>query len=318
MLNWGIIGAGDVVRHKSGPSLATLKRSVVRHVASRRAESARAYAEAAGVPSHGDDVGTILSDAEIDIVYIATPPESHAEYATAAAAAGKHVMLEKPMCLTASDARVVIDACAKNHVQCFVAYYRRLHPHMVAIKSLLDSGSIGRPRLVSFRVAMATDYADRSNWKIDRRINGGGLFVDIATHRLDLAFFLCGAPAAVCGHAATVSPELDVEQLAVVAVKHEGGTVSTVTGEFFTGRFEDRFEIVCDNGRISSDRLDSQEYTVETGESSTVYRPEKPEYPHIPLFSHVEDVLLDGAESLSDAETAYFTEQALDTVVRNG
>ncbi len=153
-LNWGIIGAGNVVEHKSGPSIALAKRSTIAAVMRRDHAKAEQYAAANDIPIATDDAKAILRNRDIDIVYIATPPVDHEHYVLAAARAGKHVLVEKPMALDSAQARRMVQACDKAGVRLFVAYYRRFYPQVQAMKRIIDEGGIGMPMAVSIEIAM--------------------------------------------------------------------------------------------------------------------------------------------------------------------
>ena len=143
-LGWGIIGCGNVVEKKSGPSILKSGGSRIVGVMRRDAEKARPFAEAVGAALCTAEADEILNHPHVDIVYVATPPSSHKQYVLAAAAAGKHVLVEKPMGLSAAEDQQMIDACRQAGVQLFVAYYRRFHPHVLKMKELIDSGRIGQ------------------------------------------------------------------------------------------------------------------------------------------------------------------------------
>ena len=144
-LGWGIIGCGDVVERKSGPSIEQAGRSRIVAVMRRDGEQARAFAERHGVPEWTAEAEEVLSHPDVDIVYVAPPPSSHEEYVLAAARRGKPVLVEKPMGLNAGQARRMIAACDEAGVELFVAYYRRFQPHVRKMRALIDEGRIGRP-----------------------------------------------------------------------------------------------------------------------------------------------------------------------------
>ena len=179
-LRWGIIGCGDVVERKSGPSIAQTGGSRIVAVMRREIDKARPFAEANDVAVCTADPGEIVAHPDLDIVYVATPPSSHLEYVLAAAQAGKHVLVEKPMGMSAAQDREMIAACAEAGVELFVAYYRRFPPHVLKMKEVIDSGAIGRP------VAAEIDFAQPPSgwdpgWRIQPEISGGGLFVDVVS-----------------------------------------------------------------------------------------------------------------------------------------
>ena len=148
-IRWGVIGCGDVTEVKSGPALQQAEHSALVAVMRRNGALARDYARRHGVPRWYDDASALIADAEVDAIYVATPPSSHLEYALLAARAGKPVYVEKPMAMTFAECRAMIDGCRAAGVPLFVAYYRRALARFLEVKRLIDSGAIGEVRFVT-------------------------------------------------------------------------------------------------------------------------------------------------------------------------
>ena len=187
-VRWGIIGVGNVTEGKSGPAFQQAERSELVAVMRRNGDLAADYARRHHVPRWYDDADELINDPEVDAVYVATPPDSHRDYAVRAAQAGKPVYVEKPMARTALECEAMIAACDDAGVGLFVAYYRRAMPRFATVKELLDSGRIGQLRSVSIRNERPghLDEAGRGGWRVDPEISGGGHFVDLGSHTLDL------------------------------------------------------------------------------------------------------------------------------------
>ncbi len=313
-LGWGIIGCGDVVENKSGPSILRADRSRIVGVMRRDPAKARPFAEAHDIALCTDDAKTILSHPDVDVVYIATPPVAHKEYVLAAARAGKHVLVEKPMGLSAAEDREMIEACARAGVELFVAYYRRFHPHVLKMKELIDAGRIGRP------VAAQIDYAQPpapdthwgGGWRLRPETGGGGLFVDVVTHRIDLMIYLLGEPAETRGLTAAFDPESRVEQAATLAVRFAGGALCSVSGDFASPRSADRFVIAGTEGVLDAERLDGHAFTWRTGDEAEEFRFEKLAAPHLGLIRHIERVLAGEQRNASPGAHGLMTDRVLD------
>ena len=128
ILHWGFIGCGEVTEKKSGPAFSEVEGSEVVAVMSRDARKARNYAERHGIKCWYTDVQELIDDAEVNAIYIATPPSSHATYAIMAMKAGKPVYVEKPLASSYEDCARINRVSEQTGVPCFVAYYRRYLP----------------------------------------------------------------------------------------------------------------------------------------------------------------------------------------------
>ena len=319
-LRWGVIGCGDVVEHKSGPSINAAERSRMAVVMRRDGAAARDFARRHAVAEWTDDAAAVVGSDNVDIVYVATPPASHLQYVRAAAAAGKHVLVEKPMALNAADARLMVDACASAGVELFVAYYRRFQPHVLRMRELLAAGAIGRPAHGCADIAVG-GFARRiaagtRTWRDDPAIAGGGGFVDMASHRIDLLVWLLGAVADAAGVAARYEPDLAVEQAAVAAMRMRSGALCSVSGDFHSGRDADRFAIYGERGTLTADPLDGHIVTLSTAAATEEFRCTPFPAPHLGLVRHIEAVLLDGAHNRASGTDGVVTETVLDCAVR--
>jgi len=194
-VNWGIIGCGNVTEIKSGPAYQKVDNFVLKAVMRRNGELARDYAQRHHVEKAYDNADALIADPSIDAIYIATPPDSHKEYALKVAAAGKICCIEKPLSPSYQDSQAIVDAFEKINVPLFVAYYRRSLPRFNQVKSLLDDGLIGDVRHVSWHLSKPASQADLTqahNWRTDSDVAPGGYFDDLASHGLDLLAYLLG------------------------------------------------------------------------------------------------------------------------------
>ena len=142
-LFWGSVGCGDVCERKSGPALYGVEGSHLVAVMRRTLDKAEDFAQRHGVPRFYGNIGALLGDPDVNAVYVATPNNTHLEPVLAAAAAGKHVLCEKPMARNTAACQKMIDACREADVLLAVAYYRRCYPSVLRAMELVDSGTIG-------------------------------------------------------------------------------------------------------------------------------------------------------------------------------
>jgi predicted dehydrogenase len=195
MINWGIIGCGKVTEVKSGPAFNKIKGSKLIAVMRRDASLAEDYARRHNVPKFYSKASDLINDSDINAVYIATPPGSHAEYAIEAIKARKPVYIEKPMARNYSECLKINKAAEKYRVPVFVAYYRRALPGFLRVKDMIDNGAIGKVLSVMiqlFKFPSADEKAGKLPWRVEPEISGGGHFFDLASHQLDYLDFLLG------------------------------------------------------------------------------------------------------------------------------
>lgn len=312
VLTWGIIGCGDVVEHKSGPSILQSGRSRISGAMRRNPDAARPFCEANGIGLCTDDASAVLNIC--DIAYIATPPCFHKEYVLQAAAAGKHVLVEKPMGLSAAEDEEMIAACNASGVKLFTAYYRRFHLHAIKMKELIDGGHIGRPLLAQIDFAVGEKCGLDWSWRLTPAINGGGLYVDVVSHRIDLLFHLLGPMEKASGFALR-NKKSGTEQAVSGSIQLQNGATASVCGDFASGGFRDIFTITGTKGRIHTDHLDGHSFTFTAGEKSETFRFEKDPCPHRELIRRIERVLLDGEPERLAGGTGIHTDQVLDVIL---
>ena len=142
-IRWGIIGCGDVARRRVAQAILDDPHSTLQAACRRDADQLSAFAAQFGIDKSFTNTDALLRSGEIDAVYIATPVYLHKPQAIAAAMAGIHVLVEKPMAMSAAECHDIIDACDENRVKLGVAYYRRFYPVIDHIRSLIRSGAIG-------------------------------------------------------------------------------------------------------------------------------------------------------------------------------
>ena len=208
-VKWGILGVGDVCEVKSAPAMQLIKNSELVAVMRRNGAKAKDYAQRHRVPKWYDKAEDLIHDPDVNAIYIATPPNAHCELTAKAAEAGKPVYVEKPMARTLSECKQMISVCKKANVPLYVAYYRRMLPNFIKLKQLIESGIIGKVRLVKIElyktvepnIVANSEATTSSNWRINPKISGGGYFFDLAAHQLDYLDFVFGAIQSVNGYA---------------------------------------------------------------------------------------------------------------------
>ena len=188
IVKWGFIGCGSVTKYKSGPAFQKVANSEVVAVMSRDKENAKTYAQEHGIKKWYNDALELINDPEVNAVYIATPPSSHATYAVMALKAGKPVYIEKPMAVTYEECCRINRVSQEMGIPCFVAYYRRYLPYFQKVKHLVQSGAIGKIINVQVRFAQPPRDLDYNKenlpWRVQPDIAGGGYFYDFKSTKI--------------------------------------------------------------------------------------------------------------------------------------
>jgi predicted dehydrogenase len=318
-VRWGIIGCGAVTEVKSGPAFSKVPDSSLVAVMRRDGEKARDYAQRHGVPRWYDDAAALISDPEVNAVYVATPPSSHREYALMAIAAGKPVYVEKPMALDHEECLDIIAAGEAAGVPVFVAYYRRMLPRFRRIATLLADGVIGTPRLVNVLLhhPLEERYRDPANlpWTVRPEVSGGGIFVDIGCHTLDILDFLLGPIADARGMAANQMGAYPAEDAVAMAFRFESGLLGTGLWNFGADRREDRVEIVGDRGRLVFATFGDGPIVLEAGERRESIRIANPEHIQQPLIETIVAELTGKGTCPSTARTGARTSWVMDRIL---
>jgi predicted dehydrogenase len=190
VLRWGILSTADIARRKVVPGMRAAERCEVVAIASRDRDHAESVASELGIPTAHGSYEALLADPAVDAVYVPLPNHLHAEWTIAAAQAGKHVLCEKPMALTAADAERMIAACDDAGVRLMEAFMYRLHPSWLAVRALVAAGRIGRLSAVQSWFSYFNDDPHDI-----RNINdaGGGALYDIGCYCVNLSRMLFGS-----------------------------------------------------------------------------------------------------------------------------
>ncbi len=173
----------------------------------------------------------LCADPDVDAVYIAIPSHQHCKETVKAAEAGKHVLCEKPMAMTLSEAEQMIDACRRAKVKLGLGYMMRFHPLHVKLKEMVKAGQLGK--LVMGRAQLTCWYPPiKGAWRQDPAMGGGGSFIDMGTHCIDVLEMFMGKVARVQAFTNRLVQGYPVEDTALVSVAFRSGGVGVVDNHF--------------------------------------------------------------------------------------
>jgi predicted dehydrogenase len=249
-LNVAIVGLGMAVTPHARSYLDLADRVSVRYAFSPSQQRRDAFAAKFPFPL-ARDLDTILNDKAVDAVAILTPPNTHLELVQRCAAAGKHVLLEKPLEITTERSRALVDACRRAGVKLGVTLQHRFRPAGMKLHGLLESGALGRvvAASTSIRLWRPQSYYDQPGRGVKAR-DGGGVLLTQGIHTLDLMLSLVGQAQEVVAYATTTPVHrMETEDLVAAAVRFANNVFGTIdaTTAAYPG-FAERIELICERG----------------------------------------------------------------------
>lgn len=322
MIKWGIIGCGDVTELKSGPSFSKVKDSTLVAVMRRNASLAEDYARRHNVPRFYTNADDLINDKEVNAIYVATPPSSHAEYAIAAIKAGKPVYIEKPMAVNYAECVKINKEAEKYKVPVFVAYYRRTLPGYLKVKELIENGSIGKVRFVQvqlFKAPTQQEIAGELPWRVDPEVSGGGHFFDLASHQLDYLDYLFGPMENIRSIALNHAGLYKAEDFVTSSFLFPNNIAGTGTWSFSVSPEceRDSIEIIGNKGSIRFSTFNFEPIVLMNSSGRQEFINERPEHVQYNLIEKVVQSLNGNGASPSTGETGARTSRVLDEIVKN-
>ena len=321
-VKWGLIGCGDVTEVKSGPPLQLTPHSSLVAVMRRNSLLAEDYARRHNVPRWYSHAEELINDPEVNAIYVATPPESHLEYARKAMEAGKPVYVEKPMALNYDQCLEMVKVSENTGIPLYTAYYRRTLPMFLKVKELVDANAAGSIRLVNVRYYCPPENDTESKiapWRYQPEISGGGLLFDLASHTLDFLDFIFGPLEKVRANALNQANLYPAEDLVMANWLHKSGIAGTGTWCFTTSDKNnlDEVEIIGDKGKILFSTFKSTLVKLENNQGYHEFPFEKPKHVQSFLMEKIVASLRGYGESPSTGISGARTSWVMDEMVKS-
>jgi predicted dehydrogenase len=314
-VRWGILGCGDVCEVKSGPAFQKARGSELVAVMRRDRAKAEDFARRHGVPAFYDDADALLADPRVDAVYVAAPPGNHQELALKVAAAGKPCYVEKPMARSHAECTRMVQAFELLNQPLFVAYYRRALDRFVKAKELIDAGRLGE--IHSIEVRYASDGQSRLDparlpWRVQAEHAGGGLFLDLASHTLDVLDFWFGPLQGVTGEADQVAGLCDVEDRVTLRFSTLLGARGSAEWNFCASTPEDTIVVAGSQATLRMSTFGEQPVELQTGSEGESFRLPNPPHIQQPFIQSMVDTLLEQGSCPSSGVSAARTSDVMD------
>jgi predicted dehydrogenase len=321
-VNWGIIGVGNVTELKSGPAFYKIEHSNLLAVMRRNTEKAADYAKRHNVPKWYSNASELINDPEVDAIYIATPPDSHANYAIEAMQAGKPVYVEKPMARHYAECLEMNRVSKETEMPLWVAYYRRTLPAFLKVKELISSGAIGKPLMVNIKLYKQASERNQTpeemHWHVFPEIAGAGYFFDLASHQFDYLDFIFGKVYDVKGNASNLAGLYPAEDTVTGTWKHESGVIGSGSWCFVVDEKseEDSIQIIGEKGVICLPCFSPGNLKLKTDKGIEEMAFKNPIHISQNLVQQVVDELRGIGKCVSTGESAARTSWVLDEMVK--
>jgi len=300
MLNWIVIGIGDISVRRVIPAIQAETRSRLYGLVTRDPAKAVPYNTRAWTT-----LDEALSDPEVHAVYVATPVFLHAPQTIQSLRAGKHVLCEKPTAMNEAEARSMVQIAEETGRTFGVAYYRRMYPKVQRAKQLLAAGAIGQPVVAELTCHGWFDESEsHRSWLIDPALAGGGPLYDVASHRIDVLNFLFGQPARVTGHLSNVVHHYAVEDNATVMIEYPGGVRGIVDVRWHSKVARDECRIRGTEGEMDLSPLNGPDLIYPGGRENLPPHANL----HYPMIENFVDAVLGKAPLLASGTSSFWTD----------
>lgn len=318
-IRWGIIGCGAVTEVKSGPAYQKTPGFKLDAVMRRDHKLALDYANRHKIPRVFETAMALISDPNIDAIYIATPPDSHREYGIAVAEAGKICCIEKPLAPSYQDCLDIVSAFERAQTPLYVAYYRRSLPRFNKVKALLEAGEIGVVRHINwhlnkptFQVDLEQDY----NWRTDKEVALGGYFDDLASHGLDLFSYLFGEYEDAKGIGVNQQGLYSAYDSITACWSFKSGITGAGNWNFGALSREDRVVVYGSKGQIEFSVFDEEPITIRTANIKEEVFVENPDNIQLYHVKNMQLALTNSATHPSSGASATHTAWVMDKILR--
>ncbi len=323
-VRFGIVGFGSFAERAIAPALRASAGATLAAVQKRSLDAARAAAALHAIPEAYSSVEDLVRSPGVDAVYIVSANSCHAGETIAAAAAGKHVLVEKPMAMNATEAEDMIGACRRHGVRLMVGHMIRFSPLARRIRSIVQSGELGTITYARAEFVYDARSSSRS-WLYDRRRAGGGPVYDIGVHCLDTLRYVLDDEVADVRATLDPPPTDDrVEHTAQIALRFRRGTIGSIFCSYAAPMRRRFIEVIGTDGSLSAPDFTVSDITAsltvvrgaETGGSITTTEEIVVPNLYVAEIEHFVSCIASGAEPESGGENGLANQRILDAAMR--
>ena len=248
-LRWGILGCARVARQVMGPGIRQSRNGVILAIASRKPEKAQKFAATFGIERAYGCYEEVLDDPDVQAVYIPLPNTLHREWTIKAAAAGKHVLCEKPLACDSRQAAEMVEACSTHGVLLMEGFDHRFHPQNLQIKRLIDSGRIGK--VLRMTAVHSADRPSPGDIRLSQELFGG-ILMDKGCYCVNTARFIFGSEPVAVYAKAEFGAESGVDERMTATLEFADGGVAQFDCSFAlsAGLYRQSYEVFAQGGHI--------------------------------------------------------------------
>ncbi len=313
MLNWAIVGIGDIVRKRVLDALEREPRSRPYAAVSTHPERAREFCAAFSVERYYSRLEEALADPQVQAVYVATPVFLHAPQAIAAMRAGKHVLCEKPTALNYEEACRMAAVAEECGVTYGVAYYRPFYPKIQFAREIIGQGKLGKVTLVEacYHWWWAPPEGHERHWFVEPAKSGGGPLPDVGSHRIDVLNYLFGTPASVMAAIGNQVHDYGVEDAATILMEYGSGMRAIVDVRWNSRVQRDEFRIIGTEAGLNLTSGNSGTISYRSASENWTRELLPQDNLHYPMIENFVSAVLEGADLVSSGRRAAETDRVI-------
>jgi len=261
-VRYGIIGFGNFAERAIAPAIQASANSELVAIQKRSLAASKAKASEYGIRHACDSVDQLVAHPDVDAVFIVSANAEHCRETLAAAKAGKHILVEKPMAMNVAEAEEMIRVCDQSKVKLMVGHMVRLSPLTVRMKEIIQSGSIGRITFVRSEFIYDGRNSQRT-WLLDQNVAGGGPLFDVGVHCLDtIRFILDDDVVSVKSHLEPIPTKATTESTAALSLRFSKGVLASIYCSYAAPIRRSILEIVGTEGTLFARDFTRSEMTI--------------------------------------------------------
>lgn len=316
-VEWLVVGTGDLVRKRVARAVASASDSRLVGIVGQR-DRARELAAEWNVHVY-EDLEQGLATTNARAVYIATSVDRHVDLAITAMRHGRHVLIEKPLGLSATDAARAVSEADSAKVVAGCAYYRRCTPRYQHARETVQRGDLGQIIAVSmcYRAWFAPEPSDPKHWRVVKNRSGGGPMADMGSHMFDVLIGLLGMPRSVLAKVRTLTHRYEVEDSAAIVMEMPHGAQVTASFHWNSKSWANDFEIIGTEGSLKWSPFDAGPVILARGRERQEFDLPPAENVHQPLVEDFVAGVQSRGEPVVPLREAVKTNVLLDAIYRS-